>query len=117
MANFGFILGGSPHQGEKMETLYHLAAAALGKEHNVFIFLHNEGVFAPMKNQVPLEEVENPRDLIEDLVNKGATIISSSIDIRARGIDSNKSYLDGIKTGGLPDLSEAISRMDRLIAL
>lgn len=117
MANFGLILGSSPHRGEGMETLYHLAAAALAKNHRVFIYLCNDGVFAPMKNQMPLEDVENPRELMEDLINKGALIIASGPDIKTRGIDINKSYLDGIKTGGLPDLAEAVAGMDRLITL
>jgi sulfur relay (sulfurtransferase) complex TusBCD TusD component (DsrE family) len=117
VANFGFILGKSPCRGENIETLYHLTSAALRKNHKVFIFLQHDAIFSPIKTQRALEDRENPRDLLEDLLMKGCQVICFDRDIRLRGIDSSRTYVDGIKTGGLPDLSEAVAGLDRLISL
>lgn len=117
MASIGFILGESPFQGESIETLYHMASAALKKQHKVVIFLHFDAVYAPMRNQRPVQESENPGELLEDLLQRGAGVMCNNFDIKTRGIDISKTYIDGVKTGGLPDLAEEMAGMDRLIAL
>lgn len=117
MASFAFILSSSPYVGEKLDTLYNLASAALKKEHKVFVYLNFDGIYTPLKNQkAPLFE-KNPGQIIGDLIQNGAKIICSSIDTRIRGIDNSKQFIDGIKTGSLSDVAEELATADRLITL
>ncbi len=117
MATIGFVFNNSPYKGQNLETLYNMAIAALNKNHKVFIYLNYDGVYTPMKNQVPLKGSKNPRELISRLIEKGAEVFCSGIDVKTRGIDSSKFFVDGVKYGSLSDLSEAIAGADRLITL
>ncbi|MCD4785487.1 MAG: DsrE family protein [Candidatus Eremiobacteraeota bacterium] len=117
MANFGFIINRSPFVGGHLETLYGLADAALEKEHQVFIFLNNDSVIAPLRHQKSLEEGKSPKEIVEKLIQRGAEVILSDLDLKMRGLDRSKFFIDGVKTGGLPDIAEAIADMDKLITL
>jgi len=117
VANFGFILSRSPNAGRNLHTLYNLALAALRKNHKVFIYLCYDGIYSPIKNQRQVDGSKNPREMIGDLIQKGAEVICSELDTRVRGIDGSKTFIEGIKIGNLPDLAEAVSRIDRLITL
>jgi len=117
VANIGFIINKSPFVGEHLETLYCLADAAIEKEHEVVIFLNNDSVFAPIRHQKSIEKGKSPKEIIERLVQRGAEVILSNLDLRMRGLDRSKFFIDGVKTGGLPDIAEAIAKMDKVITL
>ena len=117
MANIGFLLNKSPFSGESLETIFHLSTSALEKKHKVFIFLHNDGVFSPVKGQKSFDHRTNPKELLEELVKKGATVFCSNMDIKRRGLEVSKNMLDGVKTGTLSDMAEAVSNIDRLVTL
>jgi sulfur relay (sulfurtransferase) complex TusBCD TusD component (DsrE family) len=117
VANIGFILNQSPFVGKNVETLYNLAIAALDKKHNVYIFLNQDAVLTPIKNQRHPDSRKSPREYIYDLIVKGANIVCNNLDIRIRGLDSGKAFLDGVKTGGLPDIAETVALMDKIICL
>jgi sulfur relay (sulfurtransferase) complex TusBCD TusD component (DsrE family) len=103
--------------GEHFETLYNIASAALIKDHDVFIYLCYDAVYSPLKSQRISPEGKNPKELVADLLHKGAEIICSNLDLKTRGIDPGKSFLDGVKSGGLSDLSEAVAAADKIISL
>lgn len=117
MAKFGFILNRSPFFGDNLETMYYLADAALKKKHTVFIFLNQDAVFSPLKNQTIFKNGKKAGELLTELVKEGANVYCSSIDIKRRGLDSSRSFLSGIKNGELSDVAEAVGTIDRLISL
>ena len=117
MAKFGFILNKSPFTGDNLVTLCKMANAALDRKHTVFIFLNQDAVFSPIKNQKNLKDEKKPGELLAELTKKGASIFCSSIDIKRRGLDSSRSFLSGIKNGELSDMAEAIGTIDKLISL
>lgn len=117
MASFCFLLDKSNFDGDNFETLYQLASAALEKNHRVFIYLSKDGVYIPLKNQRSIDGRRNARDLLNNLVEREAEVMVDGLDIWVRGIDGSKSFIEGIKTGGLSDLSEAIATFDKVISL
>jgi sulfur relay (sulfurtransferase) complex TusBCD TusD component (DsrE family) len=117
MASFCFLLDKSNFDGDNFETLYHLASAAIENSHKVFIYLSKDGVYIPLKNQRSIDDRKNARDLLNNLVEREAEVMVDGLDIWIRGIDSSKSFIEGIKTGGLSDLSEAIAIHDKIISL
>jgi len=112
VAKIGFILNRSPFSGEHLETLYRLANAAIKKEHSVFIFLNQDGVLGPIRNQGSSGAGKTPGQILDELMKKGANVFCSSLDVKRRGLDSSKSFLNEVKNGELP-----IGTLDRLISL
>lgn len=117
MASFCFLSDKSNFDGDSFETLYNLASAAIEKKHKVFIYLSKDGVYIPLKNQKSIDGRRNARDLLNNLIEREAEVMVDGLDIWVRGIDSSKSFIEGIKTGGLSDLSEAIAVHDKIISI
>ncbi|MFP4496838.1 MAG: DsrE/DsrF/TusD sulfur relay family protein [Vulcanimicrobiota bacterium] len=117
MAKFAFVLNKSPFVGEYIETLYGLACAALKKGHKVFIYLNNDAVYGSIKNQIGLNGEKTPKEMLNELTQHGAEVMCSRIHMQARGFNTSKTFLEGLKTGGLSDLSEILSDYDKVVSL
>jgi sulfur relay (sulfurtransferase) complex TusBCD TusD component (DsrE family) len=117
VAKFCFILKKSPYVGGNFKTLFNLADSALKDNNEVLIYLNYDAVFSPLRSHKSLFESSDPIKMLDVLMKKGAQIICSEIDIKTRGLDSTRSFVEGIKSGGLTELSEFIADTDRLITL
>jgi sulfur relay (sulfurtransferase) complex TusBCD TusD component (DsrE family) len=117
VAKFCFILKKSPYIGENFRTLYKMANSALKSNNEVLIFLNYDAVYGPVKSHKAFSCSSEPMRMLDELMRKGAEIVCSEFDIKVRGLDSIRSFPDGIMTGGLTDLSEFIANTDKVITL
>jgi tRNA 2-thiouridine synthesizing protein D len=117
MAKLGFLLSSGPYRRQNLETVAGIAEAALRKGHEVSIFIDLDGVYAPVRHQYFLDLPALPRELFESLVRKGAQIVVCGVCLGARGLESARDLIEGVRVGAVPDFSEILGKVDRLIAL
>jgi len=118
------VLTDGPYISEYAEVTYKLARAAL-KQYNVNIFLYLDAVHIPKKSQDP-SFFTNAGQLFSGLAEKGVVIRACARCASARGYipeeeiiqGSNcRDYLPGIRITSLYELSEMLSKSDRVISL
>jgi sulfur relay (sulfurtransferase) complex TusBCD TusD component (DsrE family) len=117
MAKLGFLLKSGPFTSSRGEDLYHMAGAALDKEHQVKIFLDLDGVYQAMDTQKSLEVLELPKDRFSDLIQRGATVYICATCLTARGLHEPGTLIDGVKTADMENFASMMSEVDRMIAL
>jgi len=117
MAKLGFLLSSGPYRRQNLETVASLADAALRKGHEVSIFIDLDGVYTPVRSQYFLDMPVLPRELFENLVRKGAQVMVCGVCLVARGLESSRDLIDGVRVGNVPDFSDMLGKVDRLIAL
>ena len=124
MKTLTIVLTDGPYISEYAEIASKLAENAL-KRYHVNIFLYLDAVHIPKKDQNPSFFI-NTGELFTGLAEKGAVIRACARCAAARGYiaeeetanGSNCSdYLPGIKISSLYELSEMISKSDRVISL
>jgi tRNA 2-thiouridine synthesizing protein D len=115
MAKIGFLLTLGPFQFENWDTASNIAEAALDKGHEVQFFFYLDGVYNPIKFQTFPDLEVMPKDKWARILDKGAGITACGICVNARGLEKGKDFIDGVRVGGLPDLAEQISEVDRLL--
>jgi tRNA 2-thiouridine synthesizing protein D len=118
------VLTDGPYISEYAEIAYKFARAAL-KQYNVNIFLYLDAVHIPKKSQDP-SFFTNAGQLFSGLAEKGVVIRACARCASARGYipeeeiiqGSNcRDYLPGIRITSLYELSEMLSKSDRVISL
>jgi len=118
------VLTDGPYISEYAEIACKLAENAL-KRYHVNIFLYLDAVHIPKKGQNP-SFFTCAGELLTGLAEKGAVIRACARCAAARGYiaeeenenGSNcKNYLPGIKISSLYELSEMLSKSDRVISL
>lgn len=117
MSKIGFIMKSGPYSSNRHEILYQLADAAVKKEHEVSIFLDLDGVLLAVNTQSSLEQLELPKDRIQDLVEKGINVYICKVCLDARGLNKPDMLIKGVKTGNMDNLTKMINDMDRLVTL
>lgn len=117
MAHLGFVLSLGPYQFQNWETVYNLSRAALKKEHRVSIFLYLDGVYNVIKHQTFPDYPVLPKDKFAELKNSGAEILACGLCTNARGLQSGKEFIEGMRVAGLPDFAEILGKVDKLVAL
>lgn len=124
MKTLTIVLTDGPYISEYAEIAYKLAGAAL-KQYKVNIFLYLDAVHIPKKGQNP-SFFTNAGQLFSGLAEKGVVIRACARCAGARGYfpeeeiiqGSNcKDYLSGIRITSLYELSEMLSKSDRVISL
>ncbi len=118
------VLTDGPYISEYAEIAYKLADAAL-KQYHVNIFLYLDAVHIPKKDQNP-SFFTNAGKLFSGLAGKGAVIRACPRCATARGYlpedeiiegSSCREYFSGIKITSLYELSEMLTKSDRVISL
>jgi tRNA 2-thiouridine synthesizing protein D len=118
------VLTDGPYISEYAEIAYKLAGAAL-KQYKVNIFLYLDAVHIPKRGQDP-SYFTSAGQLFSGLTEKGVVIRACARCAGARGYlpeeeivqGSNcRDYFPGIKITSLYELSEMLSKSDRVISL
>lgn len=124
MKTITIVLTDGPYISESAEIACKLAESAL-KQYQVNIFLYLDAVHIPKKGQNP-SFFTNIGELFTGLAEKGAVIRACARCAAARGYiaeeglenGSNcRDYIPGIKISSLYELSEMLSKSDRVIPL
>ncbi len=124
MKTLTIILTDGPYISEYAEIACKLAESAL-KQYQVNIFLYLDAVNIPKKGQKP-SFFTNIGELFTGLSEKGAVIRACARCAAARGYISEeglengsncRDYIPGIKISSLYELSEMLSKSDRVIPL
>jgi tRNA 2-thiouridine synthesizing protein D len=111
------MLTTGPWQHQNWETAVNIAAAALEGGHQVLIYLYLDGVYNPIKHQA-LEGFDTmPKDSFARLIAQGARIIVCADASGARGVEGDRSFIEGVEMGALPELADLVGEVDRFIAL
>jgi tRNA 2-thiouridine synthesizing protein D len=111
------ILTTGPWQHQEWETAVNIAQAALEKGHEVLIYLYLDGVYNPLKRQA-LEGFDTvPKDYFARLIAHGVRVIVCADASSARGLETDRGFIDGVAVGALPELADLVGEVDRLIAL
>jgi len=118
------VLTDGPYISEYAEIAYKLAETAL-KQYKVNIFLYLDAVHIPKKGQNP-SFFTNAGQLFSGLTEKGVIVRACARCAAARGYfpeeeiieGSNcRDYFSGIRITSLYELSEMLSKSDRVISL
>ncbi len=111
------ILTTGPWQHQDWETAVSIAEAAVEKGHQVLIYLYLDGVYNPLKRQA-LEGFDTmPKDSFARLIARGVRVIVCADASSARGLEADRSFIEGVEVGALPDLADLVGEVDRLISL
>lgn len=113
----GILLTEGPFQTEHHETATEIAKAALEKGHEVEMFLFLDGVYNALAAQAMPYAENQPVDHFKEILGLGGKIIACGVCVDARGLESGKNFIEGVKVAGLPQLSEQIDWADRFISL
>ena len=124
MKTLTIVLTDGPYISEYAEIAYKLAETAL-KHYKVNIFLYLDAVHIPKKGQNP-SFFTNAGQLFSGLTEKGVIVRACARCAAARGYfpeeeiieGSNcRDYFSGIRITSLYELSEMLSKSDRVISL
>ena len=124
MKTLTIVLTDGPYISEYTEIACKLAEEALGW-YQVNIFLYLDAVHIPKKGQNPSFFI-NTSELFTGLAEKGAVIRACARCAAARGYTAGEEttngnncgdYVQGIKISSLYELSEMLSKSDRVISL
>jgi len=118
------VLTDGPYISEYAEIAYKLAGAAL-QQYKVNIFLYLDAVHIPKKSQNP-SFFTNAGQLFSGLAKKGVVIRACARCAGARGYlpeeevlqgNNCRDYFPGVRITSLYELSEMLSKSDRVISL
>jgi len=118
------VLTDGPYISEYAEIACKIAESAL-KQYQVNIFLYMDAVHIPKKSQNP-SFFTSAGELFTGLAGKGAVIRACARCAAARGYiaeeetangNNCEDYIPGIKISSLYELSEMLSKSDRVISL
>jgi tRNA 2-thiouridine synthesizing protein D len=118
------VLTDGPYISEYAEIACKIAESAL-KQYQVNIFLYLDAVHIPKKSQNP-SFFTSAGELFTGLAEKGAVIRACARCAAARGYIAEKGtengsncgdYIPGIKISSLYELSEMLSKSDKVISL
>lgn len=124
MKTLTILLTDGPYISEYAEIAYKIAENAL-KEYHVNIFLYLDAVHIPKKGQNP-SFFASVGELFSGLSEKGAVIRACARCAAARGYlpeeeileETNcRDYLPGIRITSLYELSEMLSKSDKVVSL
>lgn len=124
MKTLTIVLTDGPYISEYADIAYKLAETAL-RQYKVNIFLYMDAVHIPKKGQSP-SFFTNSGELFTGLAEKGAVIRACARCAGARGYipeeeiikGSNcRDYFPGVKITSIYELSEMLSKSDRVISL
>ncbi len=109
-----FLVRTGPYSYQNIDTVYHLTKRALGRGHDVFIYLYEDGTLNASSEIRSLEE-RNIAERVAELVSLGAKVGLCGTCAKFRGL-SKKEVVDGVKYGGLALLVREMPECDRFIS-
>ena len=117
MGRMLILLCDSPFQHESVDHALNLSKAALGKGHDVDIYLMMDGVYGPITSQsgepFHMESISNR---FKELVELGATISGCRVCMELRGV-RQEMLPEGVDVGGIFDLGEMVSEADVILSM
>lgn len=105
-----------PYTYEDLDTVIHMAEAALKRGHQVTIFLFADSVLAINKLVKPIRTDRNVPEKMKELANKGVKIEICGICMDYRGI-TQEMIIEGSRPSGLPELANLFANFDRFVSL
>lgn len=110
------LLCDSPYHHESVDHVIGLTRAAIGKGHEVDIYLMMDGVYNPLVSQsgepFQMESVSNQ---FKALLGLGVKVSGCRVCMELRGVDADSLPL-GIDAGGIFDLSEMLAEADIVLS-
>ncbi len=117
MAKLGFMVTRSLSASTGSRTLSLLAAAALSKEHEVYILFTADGVYQCMRKQKLKKDEEGDfQQKIQTLVYAGAKILVSSPCLESRGIAIGN-MCPGVRVVTFEDIASMMGQVDQAVCL
>lgn len=113
----GILLTEGPFQTQHHETAAEIAKAALGKGHEVEMFLFLDGIYNAISTQAMPYAESQPVDHFKEVLSLGGKILACGVCVSARGFEGGKDFIEGVEIMGLPQLSEQIDWADRFVSL
>jgi sulfur relay (sulfurtransferase) complex TusBCD TusD component (DsrE family) len=117
MGRMLILLCESPFQNESVEHALNLSKSALGKGHDVDIYLMMDGVYGPVTSQSgePFH-MDSISDRFNELVDMGATISGCRVCMELRGVNEDM-IPEGVDIGGIFDLGEMVTEADVVLSM
>ncbi len=104
-----------PYTYQDFDTAYHLAKAALEKEHEVKIFLYVDSVIAANK-EINSGSERNLARKLEELAGLGVEVKICGVCVQYRGIKRSQLIEKG-ELEGLPGLADMVKECDKFVSL
>ncbi len=105
-----------PYTYEDLDTVIHMAEAALKRGHEVTIFLFADSVLSVNKHVKPVKTDRNIPERMRELASKGVKIEICGICMDYRGL-TQEMIVEGSRPSGLPELAKLLATCDRFVSL
>lgn len=105
-----------PYTYEDLDTVIHMAEAALKRGHQVTIFLFADSVLSINKFVKPIRTDRNIPEKMKELASRGVKIEICGICMDYRGI-TQEMIVEGSRPSGLPELANLFANFDRFVSL
>ena len=117
MGRMLILLCESPFQNEAVDHALEISKSALGKGHDVDIYLMMDGVYNPVKSQSgePFH-MDSISDRFKGLIDLGAKVSGCRVCMELRGV-TEEMLPEGIDVGGIFDLGEMLSDADIVLSM
>jgi sulfur relay (sulfurtransferase) complex TusBCD TusD component (DsrE family) len=107
----------SPFQNEAVDHAIEISKSALGKGHQVDIYLMMDGVYNPVTSQSgePFH-MASVSDRFKELIELGAKVSGCRVCMELRGV-TQEMLPKGVDIGGIFDLGEMITDADIVLSM
>ena len=113
MGTFTVVISESPYGREKPYTALRFALSSLVDEHNVNLFLVQDGVFVGLKEQAP-KQYPNHFELLETFLEEGGKLRVCGVCINARGV-SQEDLIDGAEVVGMHEFVDWVAESGNVL--
>ena len=121
MSKFTVVVCDSPYGNQRIYNALRFVLASLFEEHEVNLFLYEDGTFAVKKGQDPQElpadkdaRMPNVEVMIREAIKSGANVMACGACCMERGI-KNDEVIEGITLATILDLVEWCDEADKVI--
>lgn len=113
--NFGIVILEAPYHYQASDSAYNFVKAALAKGHEIVgIFFYSDGVINVTKLMDPPQDDRHISKRWSELGAQGIDIVACIASAKRRGI-TDDIIIPNARIGGLGQLTEIITKVDRLI--
>jgi tRNA 2-thiouridine synthesizing protein D len=113
MGTFTVVISESPYGREKPYTALRFALSSLVDEHNVNMFLVQDGVFVGLKKQAP-KQYPNHLELLETFLEEGGKLRICGVCTDARGV-SQEDLIDGAEVIGMHEFVDWVAESEKVL--
>ena len=114
MGTFTIIVNDPPHGTERSWNALRLAEALLVGEAEVRIFLLGDGVTAAKQGQATPKGYYNLEQMLQKLIEKGATVRACGSCLQARGLNPEE-LVPGVERGRMLELAQWTKESEKAI--